>query len=80
MSPYEIIQPGGSVEHFNAEPGKIWMERLATHFRSAAWLNPAPEQHWRYTQSINLLRELMGNRMYPLTLSGLDDMTRELSH
>jgi uncharacterized protein with von Willebrand factor type A (vWA) domain len=80
MSPYEIIQPGGSVEHFNAEAGKVWMERLTTHFRSAAWLNPMPEQHWRYTQSINLLRDLMGNRMYPLTLTGLDNMTRELSH
>jgi uncharacterized protein with von Willebrand factor type A (vWA) domain len=80
MSPYEIIQPGGSVEHFNAEAGKIWMERLTGHFRSAAWLNPAQEQYWAYTQSINLLRDLMRHRMYPLTLSGLDAMTRELSH
>jgi uncharacterized protein with von Willebrand factor type A (vWA) domain len=80
MSPYEIIQPGGSVEHFNAEAGGVWMERLLSHFRSAAWLNPAPETQWRYTHSINLMRDLMGQRMYPLTLSGLDDMTRELSH
>jgi len=80
MSPYEIIQAGGSVEHFNVEAGRVWMERLLAHFRSAAWLNPAREAHWRYTQSINLMRDLMGNRMYPLTLSGLDDMTRELSH
>jgi uncharacterized protein with von Willebrand factor type A (vWA) domain len=80
MSPYEIIQAGGSVEHFNAEAGRVWMERLLAHFRSAAWLNPARQDHWRYTQSINLMRDLMGSRMYPLTLSGLDDMTRELSH
>jgi len=80
MSPYEIIQPGGSVEHFNQEAGKIWMERLIGHFRSAAWLNPVPERHWRHTHSIALMRELLRQRMYPLTLTGLDDMTRELSH
>jgi uncharacterized protein with von Willebrand factor type A (vWA) domain len=80
MSPYEITQPGGSVEHFNVEAGKTWMERLTGHFRSAAWLNPAQERYWSYTQSISLLRDLMRQRMYPLTLSGLDDMTRELSH
>jgi uncharacterized protein with von Willebrand factor type A (vWA) domain len=80
MSPYEIIHPGGSVEHFNAEAGRVWMERILTHFRSAAWLNPAPEEHWRYTHSISLMRDLMVRRMYPLTLSGLDDMARELSH
>jgi uncharacterized protein with von Willebrand factor type A (vWA) domain len=56
------------------------MERLTGHFRSAAWLNPAQERYWSYTQSISLLRDLMRQRMYPLTLSGLDDMTRELSH
>jgi len=80
MGPYEIIQPGGSVEHFNAEAGKLWMERLTTHFRGAAWLNPTAERYWPATHSINLMRDLMRNRMYPLTLSGLDDMTRELSH
>ena len=79
MSPYEIVQPGGSVEHWNEEAGAVWMQRLAAHFRSAAWLNPAPEEHWRYTQSIALIRQLMADRMFPLTLSGLDQMTRELS-
>jgi len=79
MSPYEVIQPGGSVEHFNSEPGSVWMERLTGHFRSAAWLNPSPETHWGFTQSTVLLRNLMQNRMFPLTLSGLDDMARELS-
>jgi uncharacterized protein with von Willebrand factor type A (vWA) domain len=80
MSPYEIIQPGGSVEHWNAEAGKIWMERLIGHFRKNAWLNPSREDYWRHTHSIELLRQIMENRMYPMTLSGLDDLTRELSH
>jgi len=79
MSPYEVIQPGGSVEHWNEEAGRVWIERLTGHFRSAAWLNPAHEEHWAHTQSISMLRELLGNRMYPLTLTGLDGMTRELS-
>jgi uncharacterized protein with von Willebrand factor type A (vWA) domain len=79
MSPYEVIQPGGSVEHWNEEAGQVWIERLTNHFRSTAWLNPAREDYWAYTQSIRLLRDLVQNRMYPLTLTGLDDMTRELS-
>jgi uncharacterized protein with von Willebrand factor type A (vWA) domain len=80
MSPYEIVQPGGSVEHWNAEAGRVWLERLTGHFRKSAWLNPSKEDFWRYTHSIELLRQLMGGRMFPLTLTGLDDMTRELSH
>ena len=79
MSPYEIMQPGGSVEHFNQESGRVWMERLVGHFRSAAWLNPSHERVWGNAMSIRLLREVMQNRMFPLTLSGLDDMARELS-
>ena len=80
MSPYEIVQPGGSVEHFNAEPGAVWMERLLAHFRAAAWLNPTHEEDWRYIQSLEVLRRAMGGRMYPLTLDGIDAMTRALSH
>ena len=79
MSPYEVMQPGGSVEHFNPESGQVWMARLLGHFRSAAWLNPSQERHWDHTQSIRLLRALLQNRMFPLTLSGLDEMARELS-
>ena len=79
MSPYEVIQPGGSVEHWNEEAGRVWIERLTGHFRSTAWLNPAREDYWAYTHSIALLRQLLANRMFPLTLTGLDDMTRELS-
>ncbi len=79
MSPYEVIQPGGSVEHWNEEAGRVWIERLTGHFRSTAWLNPAKQEYWPYTHSTVLLRELLQQRMFPLTLSGLDDMTRELS-
>ena len=79
MSPYEVVQPGGSVEHWNEEAGRVWIERLTGHFRSAAWLNPAREDYWAYTHSIVLLRQLLAERMFPLTLTGLDEMTRELS-
>jgi uncharacterized protein len=79
MSPYEIIQPGGSVEHWNDEAGRVWVERLLAHYRRAAWLNPVPEDEWRYVHSIGLVGQLMEGRMYPLTLAGLDAMARELS-
>jgi uncharacterized protein len=79
MSPYEITHPGGSVEHFNEEAGAVWMHRVTNTYPAAAWLNPVPEKHWGYSQSIAILRELMGGRMYPLTLEGLDDAMRELS-
>jgi len=79
MSPYEILEPGGSVEHWNEEPGRVWMERLIRHFRKSAWLNPVEQAHWRYTQSIGILQRLMENRMYPLTLAGLETMARDLA-
>jgi uncharacterized protein with von Willebrand factor type A (vWA) domain len=79
MSPYEIVQPGGSVEHWNEEAGAVWLQRLLDHFASSAWLNPSAQEHWRYTQSVQLLRQLMQDRMYPLTLSGLDDLAKALS-
>jgi uncharacterized protein with von Willebrand factor type A (vWA) domain len=78
MSPYEILQAGGSVEHFNEEPGTVWIERVTRTYPSAVWLNPVPEENWDYTQSIRLMRQLMGGRMYPLTLDGLDRAMREL--
>ena len=78
MSPYEISHPGGSVEHFNEEAGAVWMQRLTNTYPAAAWLNPVPEAQWGYSQSTRLIRELMGDRMYPLTLDGLDDAMREL--
>ncbi|WP_417844629.1 vWA domain-containing protein [Thalassospira sp.] len=79
MSPYEITYPGGSVEHWNAEAGQVWMQRLLDHFQHAAWINPQPEKWWHYTPSIQILHKMMAGRMYPLTLEGLDRMTRELN-
>ena len=80
MSPYEITYPGGSVEHWNEEAGVTWIQRTLEMFPHAVWLNPVREDHWRYTPSIDLVRELMSNRMYPLTLDGLDRAMKELSH
>ncbi len=79
MSPYEISHPGGSVEHFNEEAGAVWMHRVTTTYPAAVWLNPTPEQHWGYSQSTKLIKELMNGRMYPLTLAGLDDAMRSLT-
>jgi hypothetical protein len=78
MSPYEITMPGGSVEHWNEEPGQAWLERLLAHFPKAIWLNPVPQGHWGYTHSIGLIRNLFSNRMYPLNLEGIDQGMREL--
>jgi uncharacterized protein with von Willebrand factor type A (vWA) domain len=79
MSPYEIVQPGGSVEHWNEEPGAVWMERLLAQWPRAAWLNPVPERYWEHTASIGLVRRLMEGRMFPLTVEGLDAAARALS-
>ncbi|MBC7312145.1 MAG: VWA domain-containing protein [Rhizobium sp.] len=79
MSPYEILQPGGSVEHWNTEPGAVWIDRLTSHFRRSLWINPLRQDYWGYTQSVGMIRQLMGNRMYPLTLGGLEEAARELA-
>ena len=79
MSPYEIAYPGGSVEHWNEEPGQIWLDRLLTTYPSAIWLNPVTERHWTHSQSIQMAKQLMGDRMFPLTVEGLDRGMRELS-
>ena len=79
MSPYEIIYPGGSVEHWNDDPGSLWMERVLSVYPRAAWLNPVEEKYWRGTPSIKLLSQLMGGRMYQLNLDGLDRAMRNLS-
>ncbi len=73
MSPYEIVQPGGSVEHWNEEPGAVWLERLRSTYEKCIWLNPVPEDEWQYTQSITIANQLMEEKMYPLTLGGLED-------
>lgn len=78
MSPYEIAYPGGSVEHWNEEPGAVWLKRLLDTYPKAIWLNPEPEERWSFTPSVKLTRELMDERMYPLTVAGLDAGIRRL--
>ena len=78
MSPYEIATAGGSVEHWNEEAGQVWMERLTSHFQKAVWLNPLPRTQWGYTQSVGMMGRLVGGRMFPLTLEGLDGAMRAL--
>ena len=79
MAPYEITNPGGSIEHWNEEAGHVWIKRLSDHFDNIAWLNPVPDDHWDYTSSVCILRDLFDSRMYPLTLKGLEDGMAELS-
>jgi uncharacterized protein with von Willebrand factor type A (vWA) domain len=79
MSPYEIVQLGGSVEHWNAEAGETWLRRLLATYPRAVWLNPVPERYWTGTQSIGMIRDLMEGRMFPLTLDGLDRAMRRLT-
>ena len=79
MSPYEIVYPGGSVEHTNEEAGAVWLQRLLAVYHNTIWLNPQPESVWDYHESIRITRQLMGERMFPLTLDGLDRGMRLLS-
>lgn len=79
MSPYEILQPGGSVEHFNKEPGAQWLQRMVTTWPKAVWLNPEPQASWPYRQSISLIRNIMQDRMFPVTVAGLEQAMRLLS-
>ncbi|MCP4468051.1 MAG: VWA domain-containing protein [Halieaceae bacterium] len=73
MSPYEIVQPGGSVEHWNEEAGELWMRRMQDVYDKVIWLNPTPEEDWQYTQSVAITNQLLEGRMYPLTLQGLEE-------
>ena len=79
MSPYEILQPGGSIEYSNDEAGVVWMKRMLEIYPKAAWINPEPEEIWPYRQSIGILREIMGGRMYPSTIEGLERAMRALA-
>ncbi|SOY42852.1 vWA domain-containing protein [Cupriavidus taiwanensis] len=79
MSPYEILQPGGSVEYNNAEPGAVWLNRMTEQFPHFVWLNPEPEGLWQYRQSITVINQLMKGRMYPVTLAGLEQAMKVLS-
>ncbi|HEX4855803.1 MAG TPA: VWA domain-containing protein [Limnobacter sp.] len=79
MSPYEILQPGGSVEYNNKEAGAVWLRRFLDRFPKAVWLNPEPEGLWQYRQSVDIIRNIMEQRMHPLTVAGLETAMRYLS-
>ncbi len=78
MSPYEVLYPGGANEHWNAESGQVWLERARAQWPDHLWINPTPETHWRYTQSIGMIREIFQGRMVPMTLEGISRGIREL--
>jgi uncharacterized protein len=79
MSPYEIANPGGSVEHWNEEAGAVWMSRVADIYEHMVWLNPTPERHWGHSDSTAMIKQLVGGRMFPLTLDGLERAMKELA-
>ena len=79
MSPYEVLQPGGSVEYNNEEAGAVWLQRLAERFPKFAWLNPEPEGVWEYRQSISVIKQVLQHKMYPVTLHGLEKAMRDLT-
>ncbi len=78
MSPYEIVYPGGAIEHWNEESGETWLRRVVDQWSSTIWLNPVPKKGWNYTHSTDLIRQIFVNRMYPLTLAGIDEAMKEL--
>ena len=81
MSPYEIASPGGSIEHWNEEAGAVWMQRLHRQFPRLVWLNPDREDYWQHSQSCQLTQELIGtDRMFPMTLNGLEAAMKRLTH
>lgn len=79
MAPYELFSEGGSVEYMNAETGVVWLQRLRKHFEKTAWLNPEEQNYWQYTQTIQGIKQVFEDHMYPMTLKGLEDMTKYLS-
>jgi len=78
MSPYEIMVPGGSVEHVNEEAGSVWLDRIVRTYPHAVWLNPVAQRHWDYSESTNIIRRIFADRMYPITIEGLENAMREL--
>lgn len=79
MAPYEVTSQYGSVEHMNEDPGHVWMRRLTDHFDKVVWLNPTGKKYWRYTQTIEMIQQLLDDRMFPLTLEGMDEGIKYLS-
>lgn len=80
MSPYEVAAPGGANEHWNEEPGALWLQRARDQWKANTWLNPLPEAHWEYGQSIAMIRQIFDDGMFPLTLQGIDRAMRHLLH
>ncbi len=78
MSPYEITYAGGSVEHWNEEAGGIWLQRVTDIYENAIWLNPTGERYWEHTPSLQIIKQIFNDRMFPLTIDGLDRAMREL--
>lgn len=79
MAPYEVTHTGGSVEHWNDEPGAVWLERMTNHFKKIVWLNPAPESYWGQGGSLGMIKDIMQDEMYPMTLEGLENAMKYLS-
>ncbi len=79
MSPYEVMYPGGANEHWNEEAGSVWLNRAFEQWQSNIWINPLPETHWQYTHSIKMIRDLIGERMFPMTLKGIEGAMKELT-
>ena len=79
MAPYELKSVGGSVEYMNEEPGEVWLRRLRNHFEKTAWLNPEEQNYWHYTQTINQIKQIFEDNMYPMTLKGIEDLTKLLA-
>lgn len=79
MSPYEILHPGGANEHWNAEAGQVWLERACAQWPAHLWINPLPEDYWGHTQSVRIIRQILGGRMVPMTLEGIARGIREIS-
>ena len=79
MAPYELMSDGGSVEYMNEEAGVVWLKRIRQHFSKTAWLNPEDDRYWNYTQTIAAIKQIFDEHMYPMTLKGIEDMTRYLS-
>jgi len=80
MSPYEIMVPGGSVEHVNEEAGSVWLDRIIRTYPHAVWLNPVAQKHWDYSESTTIIKRIFANRMYPITIEGLEHAMKELTH
>ena len=79
MSPYEIVNKGGSIEHWNEESGEFWMKKLLNHFNKAVWLNPMESNHWNWTPSVKIIEKIVQDKMFTLSISGIENAMTELS-